>query len=47
MQLGVLVHDVDDPRLGEVMQSSMRLAGIADAQVRVSNQFRCACIGWS
>ena len=36
---GVLVHDVGDPQLGEVMQSSMRLAGIADAQVRVSNQF--------
>ncbi|NPD67225.1 glycosyltransferase family 61 protein [Lichenicola cladoniae] len=38
-RLGVLVHDIHDPQLGEVMQSSMRLAGIADEQVRVSNRF--------
>lgn len=38
-RLGVLVHDVGDPQLGEVMQSSMRRAGIADARVRISNQF--------
>ena len=35
-RIGVLVHDVDDPRLGGVMQQSLRRLGIADWRVRVS-----------
>jgi len=34
--VGVLVHDVTDPRLGQVMQDSLRRIGVADRQVRVS-----------
>ena len=35
-RIGVLVHDVGNPQLGEVMQSSLRRIGIADARVRVA-----------
>lgn len=35
-ELGVLLHDVSDPQLGEVIQSSLRRLDIADARVRVS-----------
>lgn len=35
-RIGVLVHDVGDPQLGEVMQRSLRRIGIADDRVRVA-----------
>ena len=34
--LGVLVHDVTDPQLGEVMQTSLRRLGMPDVRVRVT-----------
>ena len=36
-RIGALVHDVGDPQLGAVMQSSLRRIGIGDARVRVAN----------
>jgi capsular polysaccharide biosynthesis protein len=35
-RIGVLVHDVSDPQLGEVMQTSLRRIGVADTHVRVA-----------
>ncbi len=35
--VGVLLHDVTDPRLGEVIQTSVSRLGIAPARVRISD----------
>ncbi len=35
-EVGVLVHDVTDPQLGEVMQTSLRRLGMPDVRVRVT-----------
>ncbi len=35
--IGVLLHDVTDPRLGEVIQTSLSRLGIAPARVRISD----------
>ena len=35
-RIGVLVHDVDDPLLGQMMQQTLRRLGIEDRRVRVS-----------
>ncbi len=34
--VGLLLHDVSDPQLGEVMQTSLRRLGVADGRVRVA-----------
>lgn len=35
-RIGVLLHDVDDPLLGQMMQQTLRRLGIEDRRVRVS-----------
>jgi capsular polysaccharide biosynthesis protein len=35
-RIGVLVHDVNDPALGHVMQATLRRLGVEDRRVRVS-----------
>ncbi len=34
--IGLLLHNVSDPQLGEVMQTSLRRLGVADTRVRVA-----------